>query len=232
MRVINYQAIIKDITEKSEMNKMLLKTVIETQEAERGRISNDLHDGIGQSLAAIRLHLDSLRINANGNNKERFVAIDVILDNSVKQLRRICSDTLPPVLANHGLIEAVKELCATTSSSSFKINFSYSRQFPKLNKSLMIALYRITQEFLNNSLKHSKASQTFVNIKNEDGYIILNLTDNGIGFNINDLMIYNGQGLKNIRSRVESFNGKINFNSALNKGTEFDISIPFIMNEN
>ena len=67
-------------------------------------------------------------------------------------------------------------------------------------------------------------------MKVDDEHIIINLTDNGIGFNINDLEIFSGHGLKNIKTRIESFNGDVNINSIIDKGTEFDITIPIILN--
>jgi len=228
--IICYQVVLKDITERSKMNKLLLKTIIETQEIERERISKDLHDGLGQSLAAIKLHLDAMKFKAKAPDDKDYDKIEVILKSSIKQLRKICFDTLPTVLSEYGLINAIEELSQKTSSNNFKIIFNYPHQLPKFDKSLEIALYRIVQEFINNSMKHGNATEVIITIDNRDDILALNLNDDGQGFNINDLMIYKGQGLKNIKSRVESFNGKVYFKSTLNEGTEFNISIPVNLN--
>lgn len=231
--IISYQAIIKDITEKSKISQLLLKTAIETQENERERISKDLHDGVGQSLAAIKLHLEVLKmgVEKNDTNDNEFETIKGLIKNSIVQLRNICFDTLPPVLSDYGLIKAVQGLTQKSSTTNFQINFSHSDTFPALDKSLEIAMYRIIQEFINNTIKHGQASNIFINIQRQEDSISLCLKDDGIGFNINNLLIYEGQGLKNIKSRVESFNGQVNFNSAPNEGTEFGISIPLDLTE-
>jgi PAS domain S-box-containing protein len=226
-----YQVVIKDITEISKMNKLLLKTIIETQEAERKRIASDLHDGIGQSLAAIKLHLFASKPDKNEPYDENYLKIESLLEESIKQLRKICFDTLPTVLSEYGIVKAIKELSQKTITESFIINFNHKPSLPLLDKSLEIALYRIVQEFINNSLKHGNAKKLDILLDNESDQLLLNLVDDGVGFKTNELMNYKGQGLKNIRSRVESFNGKIYFKSKINIGTEFKISIPINLNE-
>ena len=86
------------------------------------------------------------------------------------------------------------------------------------------------QEFIQNSIKHGKAKQIAISLINAKDDIRLSLYDNGKGFVVKDLMIYKGQGLKNIESRVKSLNGEIELKSILNKGTEFNISFPLNLN--
>ena len=229
-KIICYQVVLKDITERSKMNKLLLKTIIETQEVERERIAKDLHDGVGQTLAAIKLHVDAIRFKDVKPQDEEYGKIEEMLENSIKQLRKICYDTLPTILSEYGIIKAIDELAQKSSSESFKIVFNYSPSIPNFDKSLEIALYRIVQEFVNNTMKHGEATEVVISIENNDNNLVLDLIDNGKGFNITDLMIYKGQGLKNIKSRVESFNGRVNFKSSQEKGTEFNISIPVNLN--
>ncbi|MFK5883967.1 MAG: histidine kinase [Candidatus Izemoplasma sp.] len=229
---ISYQAIIKDITERSKMNQLLLKKTIETQEQERERISRDLHDGVGQSLAAIKLQLESLKANHSQNKdiNNELKVIPEILQNAIKDLRRICFNTLPLVLQEYGLIKAIKELQSNVYNLDFKLIFNYSNDFPKMTKSLEISIFRIIQEFINNSIKHSGATEVNIDLENNKEHIILNLKDNGIGFNINDLELFKGHGLKNIKTRIDSFKGNIKINSTIDNGTEFDIAFPIHLN--
>jgi len=230
--IISYQAILKDITEHSRLNQLLLKKVIETQEKERERIARDLHDGIGQSLAAIKLHIESLKANVHENNNiaNELDTIPKLLHNAIQDLRQICFNTLPIVLKEHGLVKAIEELQANISNIDFNVKFFHDENFPAINKSLEISIFRIIQEFINNSIKHSHATEVKIDLKVNANYVIINLTDNGVGFNINDMEIFNGHGLKNIKTRIESFNGDVNINSIIDKGTEFDIAIPIILN--
>ena len=128
-------------------------------------------------------------------------------------------------------VKAVEGLAQKSSTANFQIDFSHSDTFPALDKSLEIAIYRIVQEFINNTIKHGQASNIFINIRRQEESALLSLKDTGIGFNINNLLVYEGQGLKNLESRVESFNGQVNINSTPNEGTEFGISIPLDLNK-
>ena len=230
--IISYQAIIKDITERSKMNQLILKKTIETQEQERERISRDLHDGIGQSLAAIKLNLECLQINYNENKdiESDLKTIPIILHDAIQELRRICFNTLPIVLQEYGLTTAIKELQINASNKDFRIYFNHDELFPVLAKSMEISIFRIVQEFINNSIKHSEATEVVIDLESNNESIIINLKDNGIGFNINNLELFKGHGLKNIQNRIDSFNGKIEMNSLVDKGTEFDIAFPINLN--
>lgn len=231
--IISYQAIIKDVTARSRINKLLLKTIIDTQEDERERISKDLHDGLGQHLAAIKLHLETLKDSYKINDtetQEEFENVFNLLGNSIIELRRICTDTLPRVLHDFGLIKAIEETCRKTASDNFVINFEYSPSFPILNKALEIAIFRIIQEFINNTLKHGKAKKMLIDIRSNKGHVILHIKDDGVGFDMKDPKYVKGHGLKNIRTRIESFDGNVRLNSIINKGTELDVSIPILMN--
>ncbi len=224
-----YQFVLKDITERSKMNKLLLKTIIETQEIERERIAQDLHDGIGQSLAAIKFHLAGYRLKEKSPTTEEYLQLENILNNSIQQLRRICFDTVPSTLSKYGIIRAVDELTKKVSSSDFAIAFHYDA-LEITDKTLEIALYRIVQEFISNSMKHSGATELKVSFKSLNGNLSLDLIDNGKGFNMEKPLLHRGQGLKNIKTRVESFNGQVDFNSTIDCGTEFNISIPISLN--
>jgi len=230
--VISYQAIIKDITERNKTNQLLLKKTIETQEEERERIARDLHDGIGQSLAAIKLQFESLKANydASKNISKEIKVIPEILQEAIQELRRVCFNTLPIVLQEHGLIKAIEELKIVVSTQDFKINFNHNNNTLSIANSLEISIFRIIQEFINNSIKHSHATQVDIDLLNNADSVLLNIKDNGIGFIINDLDPTRGRGLKNIKNKVESFQGKINISSENNIGTEFEIAFPLHLN--
>lgn len=230
--IISYQTIIRDITARSKLNQLLLKKTIETQEQERERIARDLHDGVGQSLAAIKLHLESLKTNYSNNNniEAELNTIPEILQDAIQDLRRICFNTLPLVLQEYGIIKAIEDLQLNMTNADFRILFKSNSNFPIITKSLEISIFRIIQEFINNSVKHSHATEVNIELINNEEHIILNLKDNGIGFNINNLELFKGHGLKNIQTRIDSFKGNLKINSIIDKGTEFDIAFPIHLN--
>ena len=84
------------------------------------------------------------------------------------------------------------------------------------------------EEFLNNSIKHGNATEINININQNKEEITLSISDNGVGFNIDEVTTFKGYGLKNIKNRVESFNGDLKINSVQNQGTTFNIKIPTI----
>jgi PAS domain S-box-containing protein len=229
--LINYQFIIKDITERVKMNQLILKNIIETQEEERKRIARDLHDGIGQSLAALGLHLQSLKNDyyKSISIEKDLVNIFKMLKETVVELRRVCFNTLPYVLHEFGLVKGIKELQTNVSTKDFVITFNHSLNFPLLAKALEISIFRIIQEFVNNSIKHSCAKDVFIELSNDQENIFLSLKDNGIGFNIEEITKYKGSGLKNTQNRIESFKGRIKINSAKNQGVEFNIIFPVVL---
>lgn len=230
--IISYQLIIKDITKRNKLNQLLLEKIIETQELERERISRDLHDGIGQSLAALKFHWESLK-NSYKNNDDigaELNSIPIILHQTISELRTICFNTLPLVLKEYGLINAIKQIQLNVSHKDFNIIFNHSESLPTITKSLEISVFRIIQEFINNSIKHSEATELIIEIKKIDDNIILNLKDNGIGFNVNNVTFFKGNGLKNINNRVESIKGNLKIISNAKVGTEFNIHFPIQLN--
>lgn len=228
--ITNYQAIIKDITERSRINQLLLKTTIETQEQERERISRDLHDGLGQSLAAMKLHIEALRFADPNNIITDVDKLTERLQGTIKELRQICFNTLPQVLYDYGLINATNELIIRSTATNFKIHFSVPDDFPRMNKMVEIAIYRIIQEALNNIIKHSKATETIINLTVENDSLSLEINDNGIGFDLNDPKFKKGYGMQNIKARINLFNGTTSIDSVLNQGTTVKINIPNVKN--
>ncbi|MDG1476296.1 MAG: response regulator [Vicingaceae bacterium] len=226
--LINYQLLIKDITERSKSNQLLLERTIETQEQERERISRDLHDGLGQYLVAIKLHLASLSssFDQKKNIKDELNIVHSIMGNAITELRRICFNALPIVLQEYGLIKAIKQLQFNVSNKDFIINFNYSEYSPNPTKSLETSIFRIIQEFINNSIKHSGATEVNIELKTAQENTLLSIKDNGVGFNIDKMKYHSGHGLKNIQNRIKSYKGNMSMNSVINKGTELNIKFP------
>ena len=126
-----------------------------------------------------------------------------------------------------GLTGAIAELVRQNEvKDSLAIDFKFREGFPNLNNQLEIAIFRIVQEFISNSLNHGKATKIDLHFDHNDDRLELNLKDDGVGFDISKVYHGRGMGLKNIYSRVQSYNGNISVNSAKDRGTEFHISLP------
>lgn len=217
----------KDITLQTETANLLIRTIIDTQEKERQRLARDLHDSLGQQLSAIKFYIStSAGISTNEDQKAMLLKSNYALTEVLSDMRNICFNLMPKTLEEFGLIWAVKELC-TQIQHDEKVNFKIQQidSFPKLIKEIEIDLYRITQEFITNAIKHGSASSIYIKFSYAKSKAKITLIDNGSGFDINKLPV-KGMGLQNIQSRVKSHNGEITITSAINKGTKYLLTIP------
>lgn len=215
-------------TLKINHQKEIIQSIILTQEEERKRIAQDLHDEISSNLNIINLNANLLK---EGNlNKIEFETVNNgILDATEKTLesaRKIAYNLLPPILDEFGFKDAVEEL-ADSFNNSRKININYTINFPKkhLIPQNELHLFRITQELLNNSITHGKANNCNINITYKDNKIVYKYTDNGIGFNTNTIENRKGLGMKNIESRIALLNGKFSLISEIGEGFKIVIVI-------
>ncbi|MFM9988774.1 sensor histidine kinase [Flavobacterium sp.] len=208
----------------SKHQKSLLHSVIKTQEDERKRIAQDLHDDISSKLNIVSLN-SHLLLTPNLSQKEITEITNNIINLTKKTLdnsRRIAHDLLPPVLEKFGLDAGVKELCLEfNSSKSVSVKYENFISFNDNNdEQKHLHVFRILQELMNNSLRHGKASSISILFENEDGINYCKYSDNGIGFDTTILDNKKGLGMKNIESRISFLNGTLNINSEINKGTQ------------
>ncbi len=202
-------------------------SVIDGQEIERQRLSRELHDGIGQSLIAIKMKLDSLTYLPEKEIKENLESIKVQFDHIIDEIRRITTDLMPPVLDEFGLVIALFNLCEDSSrASGIKVKFEHRVRTDLWNKKIQTHLYRIFQEAIHNIVKHSGAKQGYLRLTSHGEDIYLSIQDDGIGFRPKIPMNQGGHGLHNIHERVNLLNGSIDIKSAPGKGTLIQIKVP------
>jgi two-component system NarL family sensor kinase len=206
-----------------------LKAIVAAQEAERTRIANDLHDGVGQLLTGTKLHLRNLSDSLSKTNPElleKFNISSKALDEASDEVRSISHQMMPVSLGQSGLISAIEAMLhKTLGHSNIKYVFEHSAVADRFSSDLEINLYRVTQELVNNCLKHSGANEISVQLFKNNNQLVLMVEDNGKGFNFDGHKL-NGFGLMNIISRINSINGKINYETGHNGGTVATIRIP------
>lgn len=207
--------------------KEILQSVIQTQEEERMRIAQDLHDDISSKLNIVSLNTHLLK-TPNLSEAEYKEITDNIVSLTKKALensRRIAHDLLPPVFEKFGLHAAIEELVLDFSTAkNVQINYVSNLNFNDLNVSKQLHIFRILQELLNNSIRHGKAttiSITFVS-KNKQNYCLY--SDNGVGFNVSLGNQKRGIGMQNIESRVSFLGGEIKIHSEINKGVQIEFN--------
>lgn len=204
----------------------LLAAAVDVQEAERRRIAGDLHDDIGSLLTATRLYLRQLQPDGKpqqiGMIKEQSLEI---LDDMIQNTRRISHDLLPPTLEKFGFQAAAEDLCERFDrSETLSVEFANATR-NRLAPDTEIALYRILQELLNNTVKHAQASLIQLQLEESQDAFCFRYADNGVGFD-QDKMESKGLGLRNIESRLSLVNGTLSYKTAPAAGLRVDIEVP------
>ena len=200
-----------------------LCAVLITQEEERKRIAQDLHDDISSKLNVISLNsylLTSADLTM-ADTKEITANIINLTAKALENSRKIAHNLLPPVLEKFGLHAGVEELCEEfESSKSVKVVYQNKIEFDEKDKDKHLHVFRILQELMNNSLRHGKATEISVVFDNVNGVKTCFFKDNGIGFDSKNAENQKGLGMKNIDSRISFLNGTINMNSQIGNGLD------------
>ncbi|NJK96425.1 MAG: sensor histidine kinase [Bacteroidales bacterium] len=201
-------------------------SVLKGEEAERGRMARDLHDGLGGLLSGVKLSLAHAKGNVvlTGDGEAQFDRALSLLDTSMRELRRLAHNMMPEALVKFGLKDAISDFCNSIDcSKGMNIKFQFYGIEKRIDSRFEISIYRIAQELVNNALKYSNAADLLVQLILEDSRVHLTVQDNGVGFDTKILNTTKGAGLSNIRSRVESQSGIFEFYSEPDKGTEASV---------
>jgi signal transduction histidine kinase len=208
-----------------ENEKQLIATqaVLKGETDERTRLARDLHDGLGGLLSGTKLILDNMKgdVILTENGVQTYNNALKLLDTSIAELRRVAYNMMPENLISKGLQVALEEFCNSLNNScNTLIQFSFYGTHQRFDANLEIVTFRIAQELLNNALKHSEASEINVQLVQEPDRISLTVQDNGCGFDTAKVNDDKSSGLRNIRSRVLSFDGQFHLDAIPQKGTE------------
>jgi signal transduction histidine kinase len=200
--------------------------VIVGEEIERTRLARDLHDGLGGLLSGVKLKLSSLKGNyiTSQTSVEQFDLAVNLLDNSIKELRRVAHNMMPEALVKFGLKDALQDFCERISTGKeLKLSFQFFGDNNRFHQPLETTVYRIAQELINNALKHANASEIMVQLMQDNNRLHLTVQDNGIGFDHQKVDIQKSSGLQNLKARAESFNGTLEISSKQGEGTEISV---------
>jgi signal transduction histidine kinase len=199
--------------QKVRLREAQVNAVIDSQEKERRRFASDLHDGMGQLISALQLTINSIRQNRSPENRDNlFENSEHILSDIHTEIRNIAFNLMPPVLIKEGLIPGLTELIRRISKSGVvKVSLSSHDMPARLSEVGEISLYRVIQEFLSNIVKHSKATQVTIDFTGYDDEIIVTLEDDGIGYSLDKFKNSEGNGWRNINSRINLIHATIDF---------------------
>jgi two-component system NarL family sensor kinase len=203
--------------------------IMETEEKERKRIAQDLHDSVSQLMMAAKINLTVVGSEipfSNDAQKSRFEKAIHLVDEGFKEVRTISHNMMPQALLESGLALVIKQFIENIENDSIKVNL-FSKGFEDhFDDTIETILYRILQECVNNVLKHAKASRLDISLIRDEANISLTIEDNGRGFDMTDREKYRGMGMKNLQNRVNFVKGKIEIDSHPGRGTLVSVYIP------
>lgn len=204
--------------------------LLTAQEADRRRISRDLHDDINQHLAMLQMDLRRMQKDPLNDPQPLRDGIRRVADDLAAisgDVRQMAYRFHPSILDDLGLVKAVARLVDEISERT-GISISFVHKDPEgiLSSEVTICLYRVTQECLSN-IRHAKASQVEVELIGESDGVSLSIRDNGVGFDSSQRAQMNGHlGLLSMKERVRLVRGTLNVESTPLKGTEIRVNIP------
>jgi PAS domain S-box-containing protein len=222
-----YLLIAKDYSYQKQVESMVMRMIIETQEKERMRFANDIHDSLGQQISAVKFYISSCIVSSTSDEQRRNLEkSNEMLLSMIEDMRNICFAIMPKTLEVFGLVKTVKELTNKIRiHNEIDFEIQHSRHFPAIEKTKEIILYRVIQEFISNTLKHARASKIVISFSHPDNMIRIVLFDNGRGFNPAKTR-KSGSGLENIKSRINACQGVVHIESRKGEGTRFEINLP------
>ncbi len=199
-------------------------------ENERSKIARDIHDELGQILAAIKFDVVWLKNQIPEDRKKTFKRAETaisLIDNAVKSVRRIVSDLRPGLLDDLGLVAAIEWQAGEYEKlTGVKHSVVMEHENISANSDLSTAVFRVCQEAMTNAALHAKANHVLVrgNIKND--ILELLVMDNGIGIDDDKIFDSRSFGLMGMRERIGSFGGSLDISRGANGGTRIAVKIP------
>lgn len=221
-------SIIRDISDRRQMEKMILLTTIEAEERERRRLAADLHDDIGPLLASLKMYVSVLQQRLlNTAHSEVLEIVQNLIKSSIENVRTISNNISPHLIERFGLIPAVKAEIENVKML-IEIDFKTNSSSYKFDKQVEIIVYRIIKELLNNTLKYANATKIVLSINYHKSKLYLKYSDNGCGFSLGTTVLdkMSGHGLPNIDNRIKSINGNYIIETSPGNGFIFILDVP------
>jgi signal transduction histidine kinase len=206
-----------------ERNRALGSRLLKAQETERSRIAGELHDDICQRMLLLTIELETLG-RANRYEGPAADALTVAKD-IAKSLHELSHRLHPTRLRMIGLTSAIDHLCADLSRTGIAIRYTHDNVPATLPPEVMLCLFRVVQEALQNAIKHSKASEVLVQMGYGPDGLSLTVVDNGVGFDVDDAW-GNGVGLVSMVERLDAIGGSVDVRSSPGTGTRVSATVP------
>lgn len=213
---------------KLEQERELAQVELEISEDVLKNISHEIHDNIGHALSVAKLTLHSIN---SENLEEKSQATLDILTATITDLRNLSKSMNGNYIREIGLDAAlVREVEILNSTGNILCSYQNTAAGAHVSKNNQVILFRCIQEVANNALKHAQAKSIQIESSSRQNYLVIVVTDDGIGFNIRDKSL-NGIGMGSLKERVRLMEGKLHLYSSANKGTTVKFEIPLFSDQ-
>jgi two-component system NarL family sensor kinase len=213
--------------------RLVARGVLRLQEAERGRVSRELHDGVGQSLTALKMQLTLMEAEAREKGDpaaDRLRELGTVADGALQDVRQLSHLLRPQMLDELGLLPTLRWLTRTLRTrTGLSVELAHEGLDERLDPELETLVFRCVQEALNNAAKHAPGSQVSVSVSADPRRLRLQVSDDGPGFDpASRLAAADGAGfgLRGMRERVMLFGGRFDVQSAPGRGTTIAAVVP------
>jgi len=207
---------VKNHLAKAKRTTELMQAVLATQESERVRIAEELHDAIGMRLGAIKIHLKMLEKTETKESSDGILHDATgLVEAASNELRILVRNLFPRIIEQHGLYEELAELKRQVNKLNvLAVELNFPDNFPKLILDAEVNIYRVIQELCNNAIKYSMGSKVVIGFECIDQLVCISFSDNGKGYDFENNS--SGSGLRNIKNRIALYEGKIKYTSMPN----------------
>ncbi len=203
------------------------RAVISAEEHERSRMSQTLHDGVGQLLSGLKMNLGALEERVNFKEHQSIFQKSIaLLDESIAETRSVSHQILPNNIIRMGLGNALKSLIEKIDQDKVEISLSVDGMQKDILPDTQLMVYRIIQESVHNAMKHANAQNIDIAIHVKEQILSAQVSDNGIGFDSEILKKESGIGLGNIATRIRFLKGTYSIKSKINQGTTLAFEVP------
>ncbi|UFH55684.1 sensor histidine kinase [Spirosoma sp. KNUC1025] len=207
----------------------LMAATFRGQEEERKRLAEDMHDGIGTMLSITKMSLNQLEQKLGGEVQVgfEFQKTRSMIDETMTNVRRISRNLVPTTLERFGLLAALEELADRANDGELEVELNYPETAVQIPPTLELMLYRISQELVNNAIRHARARHITIQLICMDNEIRLSVVDDGVGFDFDAIMEnrQGGLGLRTIESRLNVVNGHVTFDVAPGRGSQIHVQV-------
>lgn len=222
----------QEIQEKNELLRKQTRLLAVTEEQEKKRLAKDLHDGVGQSLSALKVILGMGKMQAakseNPSLQKTAEKASSLADLSLKEMRNVLNNLKPEALEKGGLKAGLAAMTENLDQiDGFTCRLELTDPLPDFDETVELNLYRLVQESLTNVVKHAQAKEAVVTCQNskKNGFYTIRIKDDGVGFNPESEQL--GVGIPSMNDRVKMLGGTFHLYSMEGKGTEIIMEVPY-----